>query len=307
MTPLLEGALDIAGAQAKLRPHLRRTPTIRLEVPTPDGTVAARVKLELLQVTGSFKVRGALHAAMASAAAELVACSGGNHGLGVAHAAKVLGRRATLFLPSDAPRVKVEGLQRLGARLRFEATMAEAFEAAAAFATARDLPLVHPYDQAEVIEGQGTLGLELREEAPEVRAWAVAVGGGGLAAGLALALEGLAEVVAVEPETCASLTAAFGAGRPVGISPSGPARSSLGAPRVGALPFEMLRRRVGPPILVTDAELLEAQAWLWREVRLLAEPGACAGLAALRSGRWKPEGPAGLVICGGHVGGLPKP
>jgi threonine dehydratase len=306
MTALLERALDFTGAQGRLRPYLRRTPLLRLQVPTPRGPVAAVAKLECLQVTGSFKVRGALNAILATAAPQVVACSGGNHGLGVAHAAQVLGRRATVFLPTDAPEAKVRGLRRLGAEVLQPApTMAEAFEVAQLFARRTGLPLIHPYDQAEVVEGQGTLGLELQEEAPGVTEWAVAVGGGGLAAGLSLALAGAARVVAVEPMACASYDAAFRAGTPVSIQPSGPARSSLGAPRVGDLPFAILREAVGWPLLVTDAELLEAQGWLWDEARLAVEPGACAGLAALRSGRWRPEGRPGLILCGGNVDHLP--
>ncbi len=306
MSALLERALDFAGAQGRLRPHLRRTPLLRLEVPTPRGPVEAVAKLECLQVTGSFKVRGALNAILATAAPRVVACSGGNHGLGVAHAALVLGRRATVFLPMDAPEAKVRGLRRLGAEVLQPApTMAEAFQEALRFARRTGQPLIHPYDQPEVLEGQGTLGLELREEAPEVSEWAVAVGGGGLAAGLSLALAGSAAVVAVEPDSCACYEGAFRAGAPVCIQPSGPARSSLGAPRVGDLPFDILRRHVGWPLLVTDAELLEAQAWLWEAARLAAEPGACAGLAALRSGTWRPGGPPGLILCGGNVDHLP--
>ncbi|HJV88961.1 MAG TPA: pyridoxal-phosphate dependent enzyme [Holophagaceae bacterium] len=306
MTTTMERALDFAGARARLRPHLRRTPVLRLEVPTPTGPVPAVVKLECLQVTGSFKVRGALNAIAQVEALEVVACSGGNHGLGVAHAAHVLGRRATVYLPADAPVAKVAGLHRLGARvLQPSTSMAVAFEAATQYAETAGCPLIHPYDLEAVVEGQGTLGCELREEAPEVGEWAVAVGGGGLAAGLALALQGRAQVVPVEPETCACYDAACRAGRPFPIQPSGPARSSLGAPQVGALPFHILRNRVGPSTLVTDLELLEAQAWLWREARLLAEAGACAGLAALRSGRWKPQGLAGLVVCGGNTDAIP--
>jgi threonine dehydratase len=306
MTVVDVRALDFAGARNQLRPFLRRTPLLHLQVSTPFGAVAATAKLECLQVTGSFKVRGALNAVSATDAPVVVACSGGNHGLGVAHAARALGRRAIIYLPSDAPKAKVEGLHRLGARVvQPSASMAEAFHAARGFAEATGLPLIHPYDQPEVITGQGTLGLELLEEAPYVAEWAVALGGGGLAAGLCLAMEGRTEILAVEPEACACYDAALRVGSPVTIQPSGPARSSLGAPRVGQLPFEILRPRVGRPLLVSDASLLEAQAWLWREVRLLVEPGACAGLAALMSGRWRPEGVAGLIFCGGNVDALP--
>ncbi len=308
MTALEAKALDFDGARERLRPYLRRTPLLRLEVPTPMGPKPAVAKLECLQVTGSFKVRGALNAIGACTAREVVACSGGNHGLGVAYAARALDREATVYLPTDAPQAKLEGLHRLGARVRQPSpSMAEAFHAARCFAEAAGWPLIHPYDQAEILEGQGTLGLELREEAPEVAEWAVAVGGGGLAAGLSLALEGAARILAVEPTTCACYDAAFRAGIPVTIHPSGPARSSLGAPRVGDLPFEILRKRVGWPLLVTDEALEVAQAWLWQEARLLVEPGACAGLAALMTGQWRPEGVGGLIFCGGNVDGMPSP
>jgi threonine dehydratase len=296
----------VEAARARIAPYLRLTTVMELEVPTPQGPRQVHAKLELLQKTGCFKVRGALSALSALEAPHVVACSGGNHGLGVAQAARDLGRGATIFLPTDAAPAKVAGMKARGAELRMVSEdMGRTFAAAAAWAQEEGLPLVHPYDQAEIIAGQGTLGLELQEQAPRVQQWLVAVGGGGLAAGLALALEGRAEVIPVEPALCPSLHQAQRHGSPVEVRCSGAARTSLGAPRLGAQPWEILKDRVGPSVLVSEEAILEAQRWLWAEARLVAEPGGAAALAALVSGAFvAPLGePVGVVLCGGNAEG----
>jgi threonine dehydratase len=308
LSPVLPQRADLRAAQKRIAPFLRRTPLLELRVPTPWGPRPVLAKLELLQVTGCFKVRGALAAISATEAPEVVACSGGNHGLGVAHAAQVLGRRAIIFLPEDAAQTKVEGMRARGAELRFlDGGLEAAFLAAARYAEAQGLPLIHPYDQAEVIAGQGTLGLELRSQAPQVERWLAAVGGGGLAAGLLLGLGDRAELVPVEPERCPSLYRAQQGGGPAFVPSSGAARSSLGAPSLGRLPWEILKERLGPVARVSEAAILEAQRWLWTEARLVAEPGGATALAALMSGAWRaPDaGPLGLVLCGGNADGLP--
>jgi threonine dehydratase len=282
---------------------------MEVELPTPGGIRSVSVKLELLQRTGCFKLRGALAAISATRAPHVVACSGGNHGLGVAHAARALGRRATIFLPTDASPLKVEAMRQRGAELRMvSADMGETFEQAQVWALARGLPLIHPYDQPEVIAGQGTLGLECLEQAPAVRCWMVAVGGGGLAAGLSLAFEGHASVIPVEPELCPTLREAQRRGAPVSVSAEGAARTSLGAPLLGRLPWKVLQERVGPAVQVDEASILRAQQWLWSEARLVAEPGGAVSLAALLSGAYlPPDGePLGLVLCGGNADGLPS-
>ncbi len=266
-------------------------------------------KLELLQHTGCFKVRGALAALSATDAARVVACSGGNHGLGVAEAARSLGRETIIFLPSDASPLKVAAMKARGADLRMPGpSMEQAFREAEAFASAEGLPLIHPYDQAEVIAGQGTLGLELLEQAPQVRHWLVAVGGGGLAAGLCLALRDQAQVIPVEPYLCPTLHQAQVVGAPERVAVRGEARTSLGAPRLGALPWEILKRRVGPVVRVTEEAIAAAQRWLWEEARLVAEPGGAAALAGLMSGAYRPPAHVslGVVICGGNADGLPS-
>lgn len=304
--PVTEADLQLA--HARLRPFLRRTPLLDLGVPTPAGPRTVTFKLELMQHTGAFKIRGAFNALLQLEAPHVLACSGGNHGLAVAHAASALGKRATLVVPTSAARLKVDFMRRLGADVReVGGTPAEAFAAAEDLRLREGLPLVHPYDQAEVIAGQGTLGLELKREAPGVRAWLLAVGGGGLAAGCSLALEGHAAVIPVEPEGCPQLAEAQAAGGPVRARAVGVAATSLGPPSLGALPWALLKDRVGPSVLVDDEAILAAQAWLWRTARLVVEPGGAAALAALMTGAWTapPELPVGVVLCGGNADALP--
>lgn len=287
----------------RIQPWLRRTPM--LEVRVRGHRVL--LKLESLQVTGTFKVRGALAAVTESEGDAVVACSGGNHGLGVAYAAKAAGKRAIVFVPAGAAEVKVRAMRDLGAEVRQPCdSMDGAFAAAESFAALSGHPLIHPYDDPAVVMGQGTLGVELREQAPEVTRWLVGVGGGGLAAGLRLALEGKAEVVPVEPEACPSLTEAQRVGIPVAVACSGAARTSLGAPSIGQVPWRILRDRVGPCLRVTEAHIAEAQRWLWEEVRLIAEPGGATALAALLSGLFKPKDgeTVGVVLCGGNADGI---
>ncbi|MBK8727473.1 MAG: serine/threonine dehydratase [Holophagaceae bacterium] len=299
---------DIAAAAARIAPFIRRTPVLTVEVPTPAGPVPVVLKLESLQFTGSFKPRGAFNSLLRLESLDVIACSGGNHGLAVAHAAQVLGKRALIVVPRSAARTKVEAMKACGAEVILAGDVpADAFAEAERQVAARGWPLVHPFDQEPTVAGQGTLGLELLEQAPAVTHWLVAVGGGGFPAGLALAMEGRAEVVPVEPEGCPTLYAAQAAGRPVLVKAEGAARTSLGAPMLGRLPWELLKDRVGPTVLVGEAAILDAQAWLWREVKVVAEPGGATALAALLSGAWVPPPgvPVGVVICGGNADAIP--
>jgi len=302
------GLEDLRAAQERLRSHVRRTPVLRLSVPTPDGPREGIFKLELLQVTGVFKVRGAFNALLQSRAHKVLACSGGNHGLAVAHAASILGKHAVIFVPTSAARLKVEGMKGLGADVRVEGgSPKEAFRAAGDMARVSGLPMIHPYDQAEVIAGQGTLGLELLEQAPEVRHWLMAVGGGGLAAGCSIAFGGQASVIPVEPAGCPGLHKAQRAGHPVAVQSEGCASTSLGPPSLGLLPWAILRDRVGPCALVDEPAIWKAQRWLWASARLVVESGGAVALAALMSGVWLPPDnePVGVVLCGGNTDALP--
>ena len=293
-------------ARARIQGHLRLTPVMALEVPTIQGPRRAVLKLESLQVTGSFKPRGAVNSLLQLEEADVVACSGGNHGLAVAWAGARLGKRTHIFVPETAALSKVEAMRALGADLHLVGQVpGEAFQAAEARVAETGWPLVHPYDQGPTIAGQGTLGLELREQAPEIRRWLVAVGGGGFPAGVALALEGHAEVLPVEPEGCPGLFEAQRAGHPVAVKAEGIAKTSLGAPAIGALPWALLKDRVGPTTLVSDAAIARAQAWLWSQCRLAAEPGGAAALAALMEGLVDGADPVGVIVCGGNVDALP--
>lgn len=315
LNPPMEAALSqvfpehVRVARQRIARHLHLTPVMQLRVPTPSGPRVVTAKLELLQRTGCFKLRGALAALTATEAPTVVACSGGNHGLGVAEAARLLGKRAILFLPADASPRKVAGMRERGAELRMDhSSMDEAFEAAGSFAERSCLPMVHPYDQAEVVAGQGTLGLELLEQAPQVKRWLVAVGGGGLAAGVSIAFRDQAWVVPVEPYLCPSLHQAQAEGAPTRVPVGGESRTSLGAPILGRLPWSILKDRVAPVVRVTEEAIASARAWLWEEARLLAESGGAAALAAIMSGAFSaPEHePLGVVVCGGNADSLPS-
>lgn len=298
---------QIVQAAARIGPFVRRTPLLELDIPTPRGLRRVIAKLELLQVMGSFKPRGAFSSLLSSGATEVLACSGGNHGLAVAYAAHVLGRRATIVVPTSAAANKIATMRQLGAEvLEHGDVPGDAFVLAETLAAERGWPIVHPYDQEPVVAGQGTLGLELLEQAPQVRRWLVAVGGGGFAAGVALALGSAAELIPIEPEACPTLFAAQQAGRPVPAPASGVARNGLGPPSIGAVPWSILST-AARSVLVSDAAIVQAQRWLWREARLVAEPGGATGLAALLAGVWVPpdDAPLGLVLCGANADALP--
>lgn len=299
---------DIEAARIRIAPFIRLTPVLEVLVPTPSGLLPVTLKLEHLQVTGSFKPRGAFNSLLQMASSNIIACSGGNHGLAVAHAAKVLHKKAVIFVPKSAAAAKVAAMKLTGAEVRQVGDVpAEAFEAAAALVRETGWPLVHPYDQELTLAGQGTLGLELLEQAPPIHRWLLAVGGGGFPAAVALAMAGEAEVIPIEPEGCPGLFEAQKAGQPVPVKAEGIARTSLGAPSIGALPWGILNERVVPTILVSEEAIRDAQAWLWREARIVAEPGGAVALAALLSGAWAPPemGPVGVVVCGGNADSLP--
>jgi threonine dehydratase len=301
---------SIRAAAERIQPYVRRTPCVTAEVPLPTGgSIPVVLKLESLQVTGSFKPRGAMNSLLTSGALEVVACSGGNHGLAVAWAAQRLGRKATVVVPVSAAATKVDAMRLTGAEvIQAGDVPAEAFVVADQLVVERGLPLIHPYDQPATIEGQGTLGLELVDDASHVTHWLVAVGGGGFLAGVLVGLDGAATLVPVEPEGCPSLFEAQRAGSPVATRAEGIARTSLGPPSLGELPWSMLRGNVAMCTLVSDDAILEAQQWLWSSLRVVAEPGGATALAALLSGAWKPPANVtiGVVICGGNADSLPR-
>lgn len=312
------GLTDVRAAAERIRPYVRRTPLLELRQslrkPLPWDVV---LKLESLQVTGSFKPRGALNALLSlprnGIAGGVVTASGGNHGLGVAYAAKMLGVPATVYVPETAPLVKQQRIASWGATVRLVGReYAEAAAAAHADAERNGKPYLHAYADAPIIAGQGTVALEFVEDAggPALDYLLVAVGGGGLIAGMATAVGEMPwlTVVGIEPEGAATLYEAWQAGGPVDVARLDSfASDALGARRTGDLNYALARQHVARVELVSDDDVRAAQRFLWEEIQLVAEPGGAAALAGLLSGKARvPEGArVGVLVCGGNATALP--
>jgi len=268
------------------------------------GDFPVTLKLELLQHSGSFKARGAFANLLMRKipAVGVVAASGGNHGAAVAYAAMRLGVAAKIFVPTVTSPAKVARIRAYGAELAIVGDLyADALAASEAWiAQTAALPL-HAYDQTEPLLGQGTLGMELAEQAT-VDTVLVSVGGGGLIGGVAAWFAGSVKVVGVEPEAAPTLTEALKAGRPVDAPAGGIAADSLAPRRVGELMFPIARAHVARVALVSDEAIRRAQEVLWSAVRIVAEPGGAAAFAALLSGAYAPAAGerVGVVICGGN-------
>ncbi len=298
---------DIEAAAARIAPFIRRTPLMRMDGADLGLAVPLILKLELLQATGSFKPRGAFNRMLTATLPEagVATASGGNHGAAVAYAAKALGVRAEVFCPTGTPKAKTDRIEGYGAVLhRIGAAYDEARIASEARAAATGALIVHAYDQPEVLAGQGTVGREIEQDAPEATHLLVATGGGGLIGGIAAWFAGSAtRVISVEPESCPTLATALKEGRPVPCPVGGVAADSLGARQVGALMFEVAQHHVAEAVLVPDDAIREAQRRLWSALRLVAEPGGATALAALISGAWVP--PAGakvaVLVCGSNT------
>ena len=300
----------IRAAYARISGHIRRTPLI--ETPSPiDGAPALSLKLECLQATGSFKARGAFHNLLTRRAspAGCATASGGNHGAAVAFAARKLGIRARIFVPEIASPAKIAKIKAYGAEAMIGgAAYAEAQERCDAYVAESGALLVHPYDAMETIAGQGTVAIEWQEDLErlglqELDTVLVAVGGGGLIAGVAAWFQGRVKVVGVEPEGSRALYAALEADRPVDVTVKSLAADSLGAKRVGELAFDIAKRFVSGVVLVEDASISEAQARLWAEFSVVAEPGGAAAFAAIMSGAYQPERDerVGVLVCGSNA------
>lgn len=294
---------DIEAAALRIEPHIRRTPVLGIGNELSDG-YATNLKLEHLQVTGSFKARGAFSVLSAVDTGEsgVVAASGGNFGIAVAYAASRLGRQATIFVPGTSPAEKIEKIGVHGADVRvIDGYYDEARAASEDFASKTGAFQAHAYDQHDVVAGQGTLAREL-EDQTRVDVVIAAVGGGGLIGGIASWLRERAKVIAVEPELCPGFHSALDAGQPVEVDVSGVAASSLGARSVGDHLWQA-REWVDDSVLVSDDDIVEAQRWLWSATRLAVEPAAATTVAALRSRAYRPERDASVVcvLSGGNV------
>jgi threonine dehydratase len=264
------------------------------------------LKLELLQHAGSFKTRGAFANLLTRAipAAGVVAASGGNHGAAVAYAAMRLGVPAHIFVPIVSSPVKIARIRAYGAELVVGGDRyADALAASQAFAARSGALPVHAFDQEETLLGQGTIGLELMRQAPDLATLLVSVGGGGLVGGIAAWCAGRPRVIGVEPETAPTLTRALAAGKPVDAEAGGIAADSLAPRRVGELMFPIARAHVARVALVADAAIRRAQEALWETLRVVAEPGGAAAFSALLDGAYVPEPGerVGVVVSGGNT------
>ncbi|WP_179378980.1 threonine ammonia-lyase [Jannaschia marina] len=291
---------DIQAAADRIRGHAVRTPL--LNAPTLDAAFGRRiyVKAECLQRTGSFKFRGAFNA-LSQIEGDVVAFSSGNHAQGVAHAAQLLGKRAVIVMPTDAPAVKVANTRGYGAEVvLYDRDRESREEIGAQLMEERGLTLVRPYDEPLVIAGQGTCGLEIAEDLPEdVDEVIVCCGGGGLTAGVALALEGRARVHPAEPAGFDDVARSLAAGaRQTNNARSGSICDAILTESPGAITFPILKRLCGAGLVVTDEEALRAMALAWQHLRIVLEPG---GAAALAAGLFHHAGDVAVVASGGNV------
>ena len=299
------GRADVEAARERIDGYVRRTPVLELGPGAfgLDGRVT--LKLELTQHTGSFKPRGAFNKILSSKVPDVgvIAASGGNFGLAVAYAARTLGHRAEIFVPSNSPKVKADGIRALGAEVTVvDGYYDEALDVSRGRAEESGALVLHAYDQPEIVAGQGTVGAELSEQVRDADTVLVAIGGGGLIGGIGAWYEGRTRVIGVEPETSMCMTAALAAGGPVDVTYGGYAADSLGTKRAGEIAFEIVSKHVERVVLVSGDQILEAQRRLWREVRIFAEPGGAAALAALFSGAHVPEPGEHVVVvvCGAN-------
>jgi threonine dehydratase len=306
MTDAITPAL-ISRCESIIRPHIRRTPVIAVDA--ADFGIAPCplvLKLELLQHSGSFKARGAFANLLTRKipAAGVVAASGGNHGAAVAYAARQLKVPAKIFVPSISSPAKTARIRQYGAELVIEGDrFADAFAASEAWAQKSGAMEVHAFDQDETLLGQGTLALELAQQAPDIDTLLVAVGGGGLIAGIAAWYLGRIKVVGVEPIASPTLTRALAAGHPVDTEAGGIAADSLAPRRVGERVLPIAEKHVHSVVLVTDDAIRAAQEALWQTLRIVAEPGGAAAFAGFLSGAYKLSASerVGVVISGGNT------
>jgi len=293
--------------EALIRPHIRCTPIIEIDgADIGIGSNKLCLKLELFQHSGSFKARGAFANLLTRKipATGVVAASGGNHGAAVAYAAMKLNVPAKIFVPTVSSPAKLQRIRDYGADLVVEGDRyADALAASEVWAKQSGALPVHAFDQDETMLGQGTIGMELEEQAPGIETLLVSVGGGGLIAGVAAWYAGRVKVIGVEPYTSPTLTKALEAGHPVDAEAGGIAADSLAPRRVGDRVFPIAEQHVHGTVLVTEEAILAAQKILWDVLRIVAEPGGVAAFSAILSGAYQPMAGerVAIVISGGNT------
>ena len=298
---------SVDATYATIKPYVRVTPVVEVngrDFGLSDFTLV--LKMEQLQHSGSFKVRGAFANLLSSKlpAAGVVAASGGNHGAAVAYAAMRLGVRAKIFVPTVSSPSKIQRIREYGAELEVVGERyADALAASEEWLTKSGALAVHAFDQVQTVLGQGTTGKELSAQAPGLDTVLVPVGGGGLIGGIAAWYGGTAKIMGVEPQAAPTLAEALKAGRPVDAETGSIAADSLAPRRVGELMFPIAQAYVEKVVLVSDDDIRQAQAALWEVLRLVAEPGGAAALAGLLGGGYRPRDGerVGVIISGGNT------
>ena len=296
---------DIVTAATRIRGHIRNTPV--LDLPEDVFGHPLTLKLEHLQVTGSFKVRGAFNNLLSRDVpqAGIVAASGGNHGAAVAHAATKLGHASTIFVPRAI--AKAEKLRRMrdfgGEVVLTEGSVGDCMAQYAAHAETTGALDVHPYDTPWTLAGQGTVAREMEEQIDGLDTVLIAVGGGGLIGGVAAWFGDRVRVVSVETEGTNTLARSLDEGPEIDVSATGVSAGSLGGPRLGHLPYQIAKARIERALVLEDAAVFEAGRQLWEATRLVVEPGAATALAALTSGAYRPEPDerVAVLLCGGNA------
>ena len=300
---------DIRAAAARLRPWIHRTPLLPSRSLSERLGVEVRLKCENLQRAGSFKIRGAMNALLqldqAQRSRGVVAFSSGNHAQGVALAAKLLGLRATIVMPENSVQTKVDATKAYGAEVvQGGVTAATRDNVAREIAEKTGAAVIPPFDDERIITGQGTVGLEILEEWPEVTTIVTPLGGGGLLSGVALAATGegrSVNVYGVEPASGNDGEQSFRSGRIVSIDPPNTIADGARTLAIGQRNFAVIRERVRDVVSVADDVLLETLKWAMYRTKLVIEPTGALGLAALVAGKIKPRGPVAVVVSGGNL------
>jgi threonine dehydratase len=295
---------DVVEAATRIEGSVERTPLLQSEI----NHVFHHLKCECLQTGGAFKLRGATNRLLKLSNEErargVVAFSSGNHARGVAIAAKRLGIRATIVMPSDAPAVKVDGTRAEGAEIIFYDRRTDSREEiAAALAAEGGATVVPSFDDPDIVAGQGTVGLEIAAEmGDEPEAVVVPCGGGGLASGIALALPG-ARIIAVEPEGWDDMRRSLEAGEIVPVADDAPATlcDALQTPRVSPITYRIFQDRQVEVVTVSDWEVEEAVRFAWKKHKLVVEPGGAVALAAVLAGKVRLQEDSVIVLSGGNV------
>ncbi|MCP3961420.1 MAG: threonine/serine dehydratase [bacterium] len=305
----MDVAREVLAAEARIRPYVRETPVEESRVLGAQAGAQVFLKLECYQLTGSFKLRGAVNKilSLGTEAPAVVAASSGNHGAAIAHAVAVLGGRGVVFVPEDASPTKIEAIRAAGAEVRQEgADCVIAERLARRYGEEHGIPYVSPYNDPLVVGGQGTIGLELARQLETIDTIYVALGGGGLTSGIAGYLESIGrdvEIVACSPERSAVMAASLEAGRILDLE-SKPTLSdgTAGGVEAGAITFELCRRLIDRTVLLSEAEIRDAMRLLIGRHHVLVEGAAAVAVAGFLREKERLAGRnVAIVLCGANV------